>query len=107
MAKAHCHYCRPAPELDRGQPDEGDPYRLLGVCPRCGRWYLCESLPEPQHSRTVHLRDVPRLSDYGLEPLDVPAAYGLERIVAPAAAAEIGGTLVAAPSAAAGPPARF
>lgn len=69
---AHCHFCRPAPELDRGQPDVGNPYQFLGTCPECGRWFLCENLPLPSRSRIVHLRDVPLLAHYGLRPIALP-----------------------------------
>ena len=39
-----CSDCRGT--LDRHQPDEESPCRLLGICQGCGRWYLILVKPD-------------------------------------------------------------
>jgi hypothetical protein len=43
--------------LDLHQPDPGFPDRMVGVCMRCGRWYLLDSIPGTEEALMVLLPD--------------------------------------------------
>ena len=48
-----CPGCKVA--LDLHQPDEGNPERLLGVCPRCSGWFLMDQGPDEKSWMMVPL----------------------------------------------------
>ena len=49
--------------LDLHQPDVGSPDRMVGVCMKCGRWYLLDSIAGTDEALMVLLPDSESFQD--------------------------------------------
>jgi len=50
-----CLYCGESLELH--QPDIGSPDRMVGICTKCGCWYLLDAIPGRNRAVMVRLPD--------------------------------------------------